>query len=634
MYNLWSFLLQTGTASLTAVLILAVRALLRGAMPPRWQCALWGVLMARLILPAGLGGRYLLSQGPLALELLKSWVEEGLGSALTDPWAVTRVALPIPLLTALPASPTDWVFWIYAAGVLAVGGWFLAGYCRLRLALGRAQPAGAERMEQIRLVAGQYHLKSCRTVEVPGLGSPFVCGPLRPVLALPQGEPVDDKLLLHELLHLGRGDVWVGVLLCVLRCLHWCNPLIWLCLNRAQNDWEALCDQRVLERLDGEARRDYGYLLLSMASGRYAGVPGTSSMAKGGRSIRDRISSIARFRRFPTGTALAARCGAAVLAAACLVGVQPQLQAAEDLYQQPLSTALAYARLCRAATVAGALDTYARALLWDNGIYLAMVTPLEDHPALAARLSAESRFSLGLSSPFDQDFQWVDHQGDIGIRSGAPVRQYQADWGVFNLAGDGAGGYTGLLVFRDPWSEASPVLGQQVRVYPDGGWAVEALSPLGPLADGLTWDPLRYGAPDLPALRYTGEDGAYRVELECQYILLTGQSPAAQLPVQALTPVPDASFTTLNTAYGGQVIDLSSGRSVSRMVSLSTPGGEADGYICQQDTIALPRAMEQGSGQGGAALSRWCAPPALDAVLTDSTGVRRTLRLCLEGERP
>ena len=39
--------------------------------------------------------------------------------------------------------------------------------------------------------------------------------------------------------------------MCLLRCLHWCNPLLWYCWDRAQNESEALCDQRVLERLEG-----------------------------------------------------------------------------------------------------------------------------------------------------------------------------------------------------------------------------------------------------------------------------------------------------------------------------------------------------------------------------------------------
>ena len=69
-------------------------------------------------------------------------------------------------------------------------------------------------------------------------------------------------MLLHELLHLQYRDVLWGLVLCLARCVHWCNPLLWYCANQAGNDLEALCDQRVLERLEGEERREYGRILL------------------------------------------------------------------------------------------------------------------------------------------------------------------------------------------------------------------------------------------------------------------------------------------------------------------------------------------------------------------------------------
>ena len=61
----------------------------------------------------------------------------------------------------------------------------------------------------------------------------------------------DEKVLLHELLHLKYHDAAWGLVICLFRCLHWCNPLLWYCADRAGNDLESLCDQRVLERLEG-----------------------------------------------------------------------------------------------------------------------------------------------------------------------------------------------------------------------------------------------------------------------------------------------------------------------------------------------------------------------------------------------
>jgi len=61
----------------------------------------------------------------------------------------------------------------------------------------------------------------------------------------------DEAVILHKLLHLKHRDLWAGWLTAALRCLHWCDPLLWLAFDKADNDREALCDQRVLERLEG-----------------------------------------------------------------------------------------------------------------------------------------------------------------------------------------------------------------------------------------------------------------------------------------------------------------------------------------------------------------------------------------------
>ena len=52
MGNIWSFLLQTLTASGVAVLLLAVKTLFRDKLPPRWQFAIWGILGIILLVVA------------------------------------------------------------------------------------------------------------------------------------------------------------------------------------------------------------------------------------------------------------------------------------------------------------------------------------------------------------------------------------------------------------------------------------------------------------------------------------------------------------------------------------------------------------------------------------------------------
>ena len=566
MDNLWSVLAQTLALSVAALVLLAAKRLFLDKLSPRWQYGVWAILALRALLPAGLLGRTLVPGGRVVLEAARLQVELPLSSALTDPYGVTEVLAPVPLFPRglpAPGSITDALFYLYAAGVLALLLWFLLAYIRLRRSLRRGLSPGPEVLAQVEGVAARYGLTAPRRVVVlPGLESAFVCGPLRLVLALPD-RPVDDKVLLHELLHLRHGDVWAGVGVCALRCLHWCNPLIWYCCDRMQNDCEALCDQRVLERLEGEERRAYGVILLSMADGRYARAPGTSSMANGGRNIKARIQAIARFRRYPAGMALASGCVAVVLALTCLGGVSGAAEVPGGTDRGAL--ALAQAQLNRPTTVAGALDTYAKALLNDSPLYYAMVLPEEGREAdWKDALVPYQEVELE-DSPF-----WT-----LGFHWHRPA--WQAEWSVMNLLPDGAGGYTGTLFFS-PLSEDNTygIVYQQVAVRPDGDfWTVEPLGDLtvrpDPNQEGIDLCP----SSEAPYTTYVAETVTLHVEVDVQLQLNVNNaifSTSTDLPAWASTyqldpvPHPDASFTTMRDALGLRVSRKDTGEAVDLMV--------------------------------------------------------------------
>ena len=594
MVNIWSFLCQTLTASLVAALLLVVKRLFLDKLSPRWQYGIWAVLALRLLLPAGLGGRYVLFDWRLWLETVKTAAERRLPSVLSSPFALTEVFAPIPLFPngfLRPESVTDLLFYLYAAGVLLSLLWFFLSYLRLRRSLrGAAAPDGAV-LALLDQLCRRYGLKLPRTVAVlPGAGSAFVCGPFKSVLILPAGRTVDEKVLLHELLHLKYGDIWIGILLCVLRCLHWCNPLIWYCCDRAQNDCESLCDQRVLERLEGEERRDYGRILLSMADDAHARAPGTSSMANGGRNIKRRIQAIARFKRYPSGMALASLCVAAVLALTCLVGTTPA--AAFDAVPRSTNMAMAQARLSRPSTPAGALDTYVKAVLSDNGVYLAAVTPQDEQGALWRQLEGADGFHLGLSAP-------LEDSGCPWIRSNR-VTRYQAQWQVLNLLPDGQGGYRGLLVLRPAGGEA-PLLGQTVRICPqDRDWTVLPETPLEPL-ETKSWSPV--GDACLPSITYIAQAGGLRFEIELQYSLgvdnrqVQDGSALSLLGQTALDPLPrpDTPFTDYEYAAGGRACDLTGAAVTLSRVQLTplSTAGRAGGC---STTLSLPIRTSGGGG--------------------------------------
>ena len=621
MDNLWSFLNQTLALSVTAALILLLKKLFEDKLSPRWQFGVWSIFTLRLLLPVGLFHRYLFPQGQVLLAWVKNTVEGASHSALSAPYEAVAVTAPVPLFPdgfSFPGSVTDWLFYLYSFGVAISLLWLAGTYLVLRREVARGHAAGAAETAQVEAVAEAYSLPLPRRIVVlPQVESAFVCGLLRPVLVLPE-RAVDDKVLLHELLHLRYGDVWAGVGISLMRCLHWCNPLVWYCCGRMRNDCEALCDQRVLERLEGEARREYGVILLSMADGKYASAPGTSSMANGAGNIRRRIAAIARFKRYPAGMALVSVCVAVVLGTTCLAG--SPLADTVALSRDDLSLAMAQAVVYRPTTPAGALDIYVNAVLTDNGAILAVVTPEEEQAALAETLAASPKWHLGLSSFWEEagTLNWVDHWADWGLEE--PVRAYQANWYVYNLLQSGDG-YTGTLVLdASPWvgtaSEDTPwMFYQDVRLEPNGvGWAVQPRSDWTPLPQGVRYPAFSagYGSEDLPALVYRGSNGSHTFWIELQYIL-SGSTSAGD---DAL--LPHIRFRREFCQDGGRCVDAETEEPMffhvqywfltaneAEKTPSHAPRREADGVI------SLPSSYCYTGSNGGGSTRRQNAPAAL-----------------------
>jgi len=103
--------------------------------------------------------------------------------------------------------------------------------------------------------AGLTHVP--RIGYVRGLPSPAVAGLLLPRLLLPgagsPGHEAGRLVLLHEMMHLKRRDLWAQALLDALAALYWFHPVVLLARRRARALREACCDLDVAQALGDEA---------------------------------------------------------------------------------------------------------------------------------------------------------------------------------------------------------------------------------------------------------------------------------------------------------------------------------------------------------------------------------------------
>ena len=392
MSNIWMVLQQTAAAGLVALFVLVLQKIFQDKLSPKWQYTIWGVLLCRLVIPVGWGAGSVLDASGL-LDTLRVWGEMNLDSAWASPWRASLPGLCVPVLPGgMPRSVTDWLFVVYLLGVVVCGVWLLLGWLRLRKLVNGAVPVVGERLETIRATSDRLGLKAPdRVVETMSAHGPFLMGVFRPTLVVPMGWQVDEKVLLHELLHRKNRDVLAGWITALFRCVHWCNPFLWWVFDRIDNQREERCDQQVLERLEGEERRDYGRVLLSMAEDQVIRVPGATSMANGAQRIKHRIQSIARFKTYPTGMGLVTVCMTLILVPYLVVGFPAAAAAAEEDFSiNSEAQVLSHAQRNPAVTVAGALDAYANWMYYQLQspkralLARAMVTLSEDMPQIMA----------------------------------------------------------------------------------------------------------------------------------------------------------------------------------------------------------------------------------------------------------
>lgn len=189
-------------------------------------------------------------------------------------------------LSAQPAamgSNVDWaqviewaaVLWLLGAvGLILWNVWRLLHYRRL---FERASNEVNTRLQQIAQeaaclagVTGKIQLLASPLVE-----SPMLVGFFRPTILLPSDHLPDSDarfILTHELTHFRRRDLWKKLLVSMIQCVHWFNPIVYL-LNRDFGCWlETSCDEQVVSSLDHDQRKEYGRLLINYAPAtRYVG---------------------------------------------------------------------------------------------------------------------------------------------------------------------------------------------------------------------------------------------------------------------------------------------------------------------------------------------------------------------------
>ncbi len=361
----WMSAMAWQAALLIGVAFLLDR-LIRGWAWPQLRHALWIVVGLKLVLPPTLSS-------PVSVV----------------PTLAPEMARTATTVEGSSASGAPWLFAVWAAGALVAAALLLAGRYARRRALGRSSTTSSKRVEAlVRKTAEQLGLRRAPGVWIHDHVGPAVFGLLRPTVVLPADVATGRAsqlrhVLLHELAHIKRRDLWSQAAFAFLSVVYWFHPLVHLARRRATAMRELCCDATVAAHLRGDTR-SYRATLLRSAARALLEPPrhlGAAGFFFGRSTILMRLAALERPHwKHPLRRAAVT----ALVVATLLLTVVPMTAAAVDLLPGPSLEA----RLERArATVARMAEDPERFGCLEYRYQVMYVQALEDE--LAARVRNE-----------------------------------------------------------------------------------------------------------------------------------------------------------------------------------------------------------------------------------------------------
>lgn len=183
------------------------------------------------------------------------------------------------------------------------------------------------------LCEGRRHPRLYRNPLAP---TPMLIGIFRPVIYLPDMEYSDvqfKNILLHELAHLRRHDVVLKWLAAFTVRLHWFNPIAYLTRREIDRSCELACDEAVIKELNNNGKQGYGDTLIAMAAD--TKTPKTivsTTMCEEKKALKERLSAIIKSKKL-TRKVVAFSCVllVAVLCATVVLGASANYTSAVDV---------------------------------------------------------------------------------------------------------------------------------------------------------------------------------------------------------------------------------------------------------------------------------------------------------------
>jgi beta-lactamase regulating signal transducer with metallopeptidase domain len=194
------------------------------------------------------------------------------------------------------------VLWIGGAAVLFIRKITLYQSFSSYIKAGNTEVSSPEILDRLGTVCEELGIeRQIDLHENPLASSPLILGFFKPTIVLPSTNISTDEfryIMLHELTHYKRGDIFYKWLVQITLCLHWFNPLVCLMAKEVNYACELSCDEAVIRHLDTESKQAYGDVLIASikTSGKYKPSIASVTLSENAQTVKDRLRAIMKYK--------------------------------------------------------------------------------------------------------------------------------------------------------------------------------------------------------------------------------------------------------------------------------------------------------------------------------------------------
>jgi beta-lactamase regulating signal transducer with metallopeptidase domain len=268
--------------ALLVVVLILLDLVFRKRVRATLRYGVWMLVIVKLVLPPTLhiptSAFYWLEPQVMTSRSQLSYVDEFEYDAYYAEESTSQGDRPQKVESAkqLPSMPAiTWpvlMLYLWGMGIAVLLTLVIQRTLFVRSLLGQTQPAPDSMDALLKEGCSKLDLKGPVQIRLShAIASPAVCGLIRPMILLPThlldklSHEAIYKVIMHELVHIRRKDLWVNWLQTLLNAIYFYNPLVWWVNSHIRMIREQAVDEVVLATLNTQAE-SYSKTLVDVAA--------------------------------------------------------------------------------------------------------------------------------------------------------------------------------------------------------------------------------------------------------------------------------------------------------------------------------------------------------------------------------